>query len=108
MPGTAVVLGSGTSNGVPMLGIQYPDSFLADPRNHRTRCSLLLKGPGGNVLVDCTPEMRLQLLRAGVTDVAATFVTHTHADHIMGMDDLRSFCIVHRKAMPIYTSSAYL
>src|SRR6185436_8613980 len=99
----AVVLGSGTSNGVPMLGIAYPPEFLQNPKNHRTRCALLLKGPLGNVLVDCAPEMRLQLLSAHVFDLDAVIITHTHDDHIMGMDDLRSFCIVQKRAMPVHT-----
>lgn len=103
MSAEAIVLGSGTSNGVPMLGYSYPPEFLANPRNHRTRSSIVLKGPSGNVLVDCAPEMRLQLLREEVDSVDAVVVTHTHADHIMGMDDLRSFCIVQKCAMPVYT-----
>lgn len=104
---TAVVLGSGTSNGVPMLGVEYSPSFLAEAKNHRTRSSLLLRGPSGNVLVDCAPEMRLQLLRADVKSLDAVIITHTHADHIMGMDDLRSFCIVQRRDMPVYTLAQY-
>lgn len=88
----AIILGSGTSNGVPALGCEYSESFLANVKNHRTRPSLLLKGPSGNVLVDCPPEMRLQLLRERVLDVEAAIITHTHADHVMGMDDLRAFC----------------
>jgi phosphoribosyl 1,2-cyclic phosphate phosphodiesterase len=103
----AVILGSGTSNGVPTLGKTYPAEFLANPKNHRTRPSLLLRGPTGNVLVDCAPEMRLQLLREGVTEIEAVIVTHTHADHIMGMDDLRSFCLATGRAMPVYTSPEY-
>lgn len=103
----AIVLGSGTSNGVPMLGVSYPPSFLANPKNHRTRCSLLVEGPEGNLLVDCAPEMRMQLVREGVMMVDAVVITHTHADHIMGMDDLRSFCIVGRKDMPVYTLGRY-
>ena len=103
----AVILGSGTSNGVPMLGIEYPEAFLANPKNHRSRCSLLLEGPRGNVLVDCAPEMRLQLLRENVKMVDAVIVTHTHADHVMGMDDLRSYCTVSRRPMPIYTLPRY-
>lgn len=99
----AVILGSGTSNGVPMLGIAYPPEFLQNPKNHRTRCALLLRGPTGNVLVDCAPEMRLQLLNVHAFDLEAVVITHTHADHIMGMDDLRSFCIVQKRAMPVYT-----
>lgn len=102
-----VVLGSGTSNGVPMLGVKYPDEFLANPKNHRTRCAIVLKGPDGNVLVDCPPELRLQLLREKIDMVDAVIVTHTHADHIMGMDDLRSFTLIAKKVMPIYTLPEY-
>ncbi|MCB8932155.1 MAG: MBL fold metallo-hydrolase [Fimbriimonadaceae bacterium] len=104
---TAVILGSGTSNGVPMLGVEYPEAYLAEPKNHRSRCSLLLEGEGGNVLVDCPPELRLQLLREHVRMVDAVILTHTHADHVMGMDDLRSFCIVGKRDMPIYTLPRY-
>ena len=97
------MLGSGTSNGVPMLGVEYPPSFLANPKNHRTRPSILIAGPEGNVLVDCAPEMRLQLLREKVLRVEAVVLTHSHADHIMGMDDLRSFSMVTGKPMPVFT-----
>ncbi len=103
----AIVLGSGTSNGVPTPGRTYPAAFLANPKNHRTRPSLLLQGPTGNVLVDCAPELRLQLLREGIGSVEACLITHTHADHVMGMDDLRSFCLQTGLAMPVYTSPAY-
>lgn len=104
---TAIMLGSGTSNGVPTLGRKYTAEFLAEPRNHRTRPSLLLQGPTGNVLVDCAPEMRLQLLREGIDDVKACIITHTHADHVMGMDDLRAFCLKNQQAMPVYTYPRY-
>lgn len=73
-----------------MLGRQYDPEFLANPRNHRTRSSILFQGPRGNLLVDCSPEMRLQLTREGILDVNDVIITHTHADHVMGMDDLRS------------------
>src|ERR1700722_8473404 len=79
----AIILGSGTSNGVPMLGYRYPDGYLKNPKNNRTRSSLLFCGPSGNVLVDCPPEMRLQLTRAGIYEIEAVIVTHTHADHEM-------------------------
>lgn len=103
----AILLGTGTSNGVPSLGVAYSEAFLADPRNHRTRCSVLLRGPTGNVLIDAAPELRLQMLKTGELDLAATIITHTHADHIMGMDDLRSFCIKTGEAMPVYTLPEY-
>jgi len=99
---TAIVLGSGTSNGVPTLGVDYTPEFLANAKNHRTRPSLLLQGPSGNLLVDCAPELRLQLLREGIGMVDAVLITHTHADHIMGMDDLRSFCLKSKRDMPVY------
>jgi len=99
----AIVLGSGTSNGVPMLGVEYPPEFLANPRNHRTRSSILFQGPTGNLLVDCTPEVRLQLTRERVYALEAVLITHTHADHVMGMDDLRSLCMKTREAVPVYT-----
>jgi len=105
--GEAVVLGSGTSNGVPTLGKVYPAEFLANPKNHRTRPALLLKGPTGNVLVDCPPELRLQLLREQVYDLDSVLITHTHADHVMGMDDLRTLCLKYGRAMPVYTSARY-
>lgn len=104
----AIVLGSGTSNGVPMLGYNYPFGYLENPRNHRTRASVVLRGPSGNVLVDCTPEMRLQLTREDIRRVDAVIVTHSHADHLMGMDDLRSFCITQRQQMPVYSLPSYL
>jgi phosphoribosyl 1,2-cyclic phosphate phosphodiesterase len=86
----AIVLGSGTSNGVPTLGQSYSADFLANPKNHRTRSSILLAGPDGNLLVDCSPELRLQVTGQGITRIDAVLITHTHADHIMGMDDLRA------------------
>lgn len=90
-----------------MLGVEYAPEFLAYPRNHRYRSSIALRGPGGNVLVDCAPEMRLQLVRAGIRDLEAVIITHTHADHVMGMDDLRSLCIRKKSAMPVYTLPRY-
>ncbi|MFI5384603.1 MAG: MBL fold metallo-hydrolase [Fimbriimonadales bacterium] len=97
-----VVLGSGTSNGVPMLGVEYRPEYLANPKNWRTRPSIIILGPEGNVLVDCTPELRLQMAREGLFRIDNVIITHTHADHIMGMDDLRSICMKTRHPMPIY------
>jgi phosphoribosyl 1,2-cyclic phosphate phosphodiesterase len=105
--GEAIILGSGTSNGVPMLGIEYPEEFLANPKNHRTRSSCLLRGPEGNFLIDCTPELRLQLIREKILSVQEVLITHTHADHVMGMDDLRSFCIVEKRSIPVYAYPRY-
>ncbi|CAN5567952.1 MBL fold metallo-hydrolase [soil metagenome] len=98
----AIILGSGTSNGVPSLGHHYPASFLANPKNHRMRASLMLCGPTGNFLVDCSPEMRLQVTREEIFDIEAVLITHTHADHVMGMDDLRSISMRNGTGLPIY------
>jgi len=103
----AVILGSGTSNGVPMLGYEYPEGYLDEPKNHRMRSCLALLGPSGNVVVDCPPEFRIQATRAGLMDIEAVIVTHTHADHVMGMDDLRSICIKTGREMPVYTLPEY-
>ncbi|MBS1716579.1 MAG: MBL fold metallo-hydrolase [Armatimonadetes bacterium] len=102
-----VVLGSGTSNGVPMVGMDYRPEFLANPKNHRSRAAIAVLGPTGNLLVDCPPELRLQLTCANIKRVEATLITHTHADHIMGMDDLRSICLLTGTAMPVYTTPQY-
>ncbi|MER3495723.1 MAG: hypothetical protein C4320_02215, partial [Armatimonadota bacterium] len=73
-----------------------PPEYLSQAKNHRTRSSLLIQGPEGNLLVDCAPEMRLQLTGNRIYDVDHVLITHTHADHLMGMDDLRS--LVRRRA----------
>jgi len=102
----AIILGSGTSNGCPSLGLDYSPKFLANTKNWRTRPSILLQGPRGNLLVDCAPEMRLQLLRANIKEIEGVLITHTHADHIMGMDDLRCFELRSNKSMPVYAQEA--
>lgn len=86
-----------------MLGVSYPPEFLANPKNHRMRSSLMLLGPTGNLLVDCTPEMRLQVTGQGITEIEAVLITHAHADHVMGMDDLRSLSMKSGKPVPVYT-----
>lgn len=102
-----VVLGSGTSNGVPMPGKTYPEAFLANPKNHRTRPSIALRTDSGNVLVDCGPDFRMQVLREGIRSLDACLITHSHADHIMGMDDLRPFGIISGRPIPIYAAPRY-
>ncbi|MDR2134591.1 MAG: MBL fold metallo-hydrolase [Treponema sp.] len=84
------VLGSGTSHGVPVLGCACPVCRSSDPRDQRTRASLFIEGRQGEALViDTGPEFRLQAIRAGITRLDAALLTHAHADHIHGLDDVR-------------------
>lgn len=93
------ILGSGTSSGVPRIGNDWGACDPANPRNRRTRVSLLVETEGARVLVDTTPDMREQLLAANVADVDAVIWTHDHADHCHGIDDLRQ--IFHIKGGPV-------
>lgn len=86
-----MILGSGTSFGVPVIGCRCRVCTSADPRDRRTRTAALVEGAaGGRILIDTPPELRLQLLAAGVSDLDAVLYTHEHADHIHGVDDLRA------------------
>jgi phosphoribosyl 1,2-cyclic phosphate phosphodiesterase len=99
---TFTFLGTGTSVGVPMLGCDCPVCRSDHPRNHRYRCSALITIPNGAILIDSGPELRLQLLRERVGVVHAVLYTHYHADHLMGLDDLRLFPKRLGAALPIY------
>ncbi len=100
--GEFILLGSGTSVGVPVLGCGCSVCLSSDPRNKRTRCSAILGLPHGNLLIDTPPDLRAQLLREGIGVVHAVVFTHEHADHIFGLDDLRLFPFVLKSAVPLY------
>src|SRR5476651_1512887 len=102
------VLGSGTSQGVPMIGCRCAVCQSTDPRDQRTRSSIHLAAPQGKILVGTTPDLRQQALREGLDHLDAVLFTHPHADHIMGFDDLRRFCEIQGDPLPIYGSAETL
>ncbi|MHC4674320.1 MAG: MBL fold metallo-hydrolase, partial [Planctomycetota bacterium] len=83
-----IILGSGTSHGIPMIGCHCPVCTSDDPRDRRTRTSILVQADGYSILVDTSPELRMQCLACKVTHVDAVLYTHYHADHVVGLDDL--------------------
>jgi len=87
-----IILGSGTSQGVPMIGCSCPVCASSDPRNKRMRTSIHVVMDGLHVQVDAAPEFRIQCVREGVDALDVFILTHGHSDHLMGMDDLRRFC----------------
>ena len=100
--GELVLLGTGTSVGVPMIGCRCPVCSSEDPRNARTRCAVILGLPHGNLLIDTPPDLRMQLLREEIGLVHAVAYTHEHADHIFGLDDLRLFQFYIGGPVPLY------
>ncbi|HTI51914.1 MAG TPA: MBL fold metallo-hydrolase [Planctomycetaceae bacterium] len=97
-----ILLGTGTSNGVPMIGCHCDVCRSDNPRNHRTRTGVFVRAPLGNFLIDTPPELRLQLLRERIDLAEAVVFTHGHADHIFGLDDLRLFGYYLKRAVPLY------
>lgn len=87
--GELILLGTGTSVGVPSIGCGCPVCQSTNPKNKRTRCSVIMGLPEGNLLIDTSPDMRQQLLREQIGLVHAVLYTHEHADHLFGLDDLR-------------------
>jgi phosphoribosyl 1,2-cyclic phosphate phosphodiesterase len=102
---TFTFLGTGTSVGVPMIGCDCAVCTSDNPRNHRYRCSVLIRSATGNLLIDTPPELRLQLLRERVKVVNAVLYTHYHADHLFGLDDLRPIPRLLGHAVPLYCTS---
>jgi len=103
MKATLTVLGSGTSMGVPTLGCDCAVCHSSDPHDRRTRPSVMIGYGGKVVLIDTTPDFYAQAIRERINRVDAVFYTHTHADHILGIDDLRPLSYAHKpERLPLY------
>jgi len=96
------ILGCGTSTGVPNLRSGWGQCNPNEPRNRRTRSSILLESGGKRLLVDCGPDLRQQLLDADIHQIDAVLVTHDHADHVHGIDDLRPLAQALKHPIPVY------
>jgi len=102
-------LGTGTSFGVPVVGCDCETCTSDDPRDRRTRHSAVVEtAAGARVLVDTAPELRLQLLAAGIDHIDAVWFTHIHADHVHGIDDLRVFTTRQRRDITAHVASEYV
>lgn len=101
-----VFLGTGTSFGVPQIGCGCRTCRSTDPRDRRSRTAALIESRGARLLIDTPPELRLQLVAAGVDRIDAVLYTHAHADHVHGIDDLRALSIRHGGRLPAYGDAA--
>ena len=86
-----IFLGTGTSQGIPVIGSDHPVCLSKDPKDKRLRVSILVKWEGCNILVDCGPDFRSQMLSNNITRIDAILYTHEHNDHTAGLDDIRPF-----------------
>lgn len=101
-----VFLGTGTSFGIPQIGCRCRTCTSADARDRRSRCAVLVERGGRRLLIDTPPELRLQLVAAGVNRVDAVLYTHAHADHVHGIDDLRALSVRAAAPLPAYGPAA--
>jgi phosphoribosyl 1,2-cyclic phosphate phosphodiesterase len=110
MTHTLTILGCGSSGGVPRIGNDWGKCDPKNPRNRRRRCSALVQrsGPEGitRLLIDTSPDLREQMLGAGITDIDAVLYTHEHADHTHGIDDLRAFYLMKRARVQVWADDA--
>ncbi len=98
------ILGSGTSQGVPLIGCQCPTCTSEDLRDQRLRASIMIESEHTRIVIDAGPDFRQQLLKARVKSLDAVVFTHEHKDHIAGLDDVRAFNYLQHKNIPVYAS----
>ena len=96
------MLGTGTSQGVPVIGCECEVCTSADPRDNRLRASIMVSHEGRNVVVDAGPDFRQQMLREKVRTLDAVVFTHEHKDHVAGLDDVRAFNFLEKRDMEVY------
>jgi phosphoribosyl 1,2-cyclic phosphate phosphodiesterase len=102
-----IFLGTGTSQGVPMIAQPAGGCDLKNPKNWRMRTSIHVEMGGHHIQVDAAPEFRMQCIQNGIGKIDSFILTHPHADHILGMDDLRRFCDLNgSRALPVYSSAS--
>ncbi|MEZ4934511.1 MAG: MBL fold metallo-hydrolase [Saprospiraceae bacterium] len=97
-------LGTGTSQGIPVIGCTCKVCISANPKDQRLRTSVLVETTDRAIVIDCGPDFRQQLLRAGLNDLHAILLTHEHNDHIVGLDDVRPFNFKYWRDMPVYAT----
>lgn len=102
-----VFLGTGTSQGIPVIGSQHPVCHSSDPKDKRLRVSIWISWDNFSFVVDCGPDFRQQMLTSGCTKIDAILFTHEHSDHTAGMDDIRPFNF-RQGPMPIYAHERVL
>jgi phosphoribosyl 1,2-cyclic phosphate phosphodiesterase len=99
-----IILGCGTSTGVPIIGCRCLTCSSSNPRNKRTRTSIFVQTHGKNVLIDTAPDLRFQALSHNITRIDTVLYTHSHADHTHGIDELRTYNFVNKMVIPCYAS----
>ena len=97
-------LGTGTSQGVPVLGCTCPVCTSSNPKDNRLRSSVIVTVNGVKIVIDTGPDFRQQMIRSNNIDCDAVLYTHEHMDHVAGMDDIRAINFLQRKNMPLYGS----
>ncbi|WP_372473131.1 MBL fold metallo-hydrolase [Capnocytophaga sp. ARDL2] len=101
-------LGTGTSQGVPIIGVDDPVCQSDDPRDNRLRTSVWVEWDGVDIVIDCGPDFRYQMLRAKNRNIDAIVFTHEHSDHTAGLDDIRPYCFAEGKIMPFFAQQRVL
>ncbi|MBL4663810.1 MAG: MBL fold metallo-hydrolase, partial [Flavobacteriaceae bacterium] len=101
---TITFLGTGTSQGIPIIGTNHPVCLSTNPKDNRLRVSVLLEWESNVVVTDCGPDFRQQMLRENVTKLGAVLLTHEHSDHVAGIDDIRPYCFINGP-IPFYAHS---